>query len=82
MIKFSNDETELLTLKIQQYFINELDHELGQFPARFLLDFFSEQIGVYFYIRGLQDAQLVLESRLESVGEAILELEKTTEFTR
>ncbi|MFK7855379.1 MAG: DUF2164 domain-containing protein [Granulosicoccus sp.] len=82
MIKFSNDETEILTRKIQLYFNDELDQELGQFPARFLLDFFSEEIGVYFYNRGLQDAQLMLESRIESVGEAILDLEKATEFTR
>ena len=82
MIKFSKAETESLTRKVQLYFNDELDQEIGQFPARFLLDFFSEQIGVYYYNRGLQDAQDVLVSRMDSVGEAILELEKPTEFSR
>ena len=81
MIKFSKDETEILTRKIQQYFNDELDQEIGQFPARFFLDFVSEEIGAYFYNRGLQDAQIVLESRIESVGESILELQKSTEFS-
>ncbi len=73
MIEFSKEETERLTRKIQLYFNDELDQELGQFPARFLLDFFSEEIGPYYYNRGLIDAQQVLETRL---SEAIYELEK------
>jgi len=73
MIEFSKEETERLTLKIQRYFDEELDQEIGQFPARFLLDFFSEEIGPYYYNRGLMDAQQVLETRLT---EAIYELEK------
>ncbi len=73
MIEFSKEETERLTRKIQLYFNDELDQEIGQFPARFLLDFFSEEIGPYYYNRGLMDAQQVLETRL---SEAIYELEK------
>lgn len=73
MIEFSKEETERLTRKIQLYFNDELDQELGQFPARFLLDFFSEELGPYYYNRGLMDAQQVIETRLT---EAVYELEK------
>ncbi|ASJ71212.1 DUF2164 domain-containing protein [Granulosicoccus antarcticus] len=73
MIKFSKEEIERLTRKIQLYFNDELDQEIGQFPAQFLLEFFSEEIGPYYYNRGLMDAQEVLESRL---NEALYELEK------
>ncbi|MFT5895100.1 MAG: hypothetical protein ACI8VW_001973 [bacterium] len=55
---------------------------IGQFPTRFLLDYFSEKVEVYFYNRGLLDAQAVLDVRMESLGEAIFELEKTTAFLR
>lgn len=82
MIKFSKDETEVLTRKIQLYFNDELDQEIGQFPAQFLLEFFTEEIGPYYYNRGLLDAQTVLEARVEGVTEAIYELEKPTEFSR
>ncbi len=82
MIKFSKDETEILTRKIQLYFNEELDQDIGQFPAQFLLEFFTEEVGPYFYNRGLTDAQAVLEARMESISEALYELEKPTEFTR
>jgi len=76
MIKFSKDETEILTRKIQLYFNEELDQDIGQFPAQFLLEFFTEEVGPYFYNRGLTDAQAVLEARMESITEALYELEK------
>lgn len=82
MIKFSKDETEILTHKIQLYFNDELDQDIGQFPAQFLLEFFTEEVGPYFYNRGLSDAQAVLEARVESITETLYELEKPTEFTR
>lgn len=78
VIKFDRQEKQDLVEKIQVYFEQKLDREIGQFDAEFLLDFFSEEVGVYFYNRGLYDAQAVLESRLEMLSEAILELEKET----
>ena len=78
-VKFSKDEKELIVRKIQIYFRKELDQEMGQFDADFLLDFFSEEIGAYYYNRGLYDAQSILESKLGNIAEAIYELEKPTE---
>jgi uncharacterized protein (DUF2164 family) len=59
-IKFSTQEKQRLTEKLQHYFAKELDQELEQFDGEFLLDFISEHIGAYFYNKGLQDAQTVL----------------------
>lgn len=81
-ITFSKQEKDLITNKVKLYFKEELDQEIGQFDAQFLLDFFAEEIGVYFYNRGLYDAQAILERRLEDFGEAIYELEKPTDFRR
>jgi len=82
VIKFTKDEKELITNKIQLYFREELEQQIGQFDAEFLLDFFSEEVGAYFYNRGLYDAQSILESRLENIAEAIYELEKPTDIVR
>jgi uncharacterized protein (DUF2164 family) len=60
----------------------ELDQEVGQFDAGFLLDFFAEEIGAYFYNRGLYDAQGILASRMENIAEAIFEIEKPTQFLK
>jgi uncharacterized protein (DUF2164 family) len=81
-IKFSKDEATTLTKKIQLYLSEELDKEIGQFDAQFLLDFISEEIGPYYYNRGLYDAQTILESKMENITEAILEIEKITEFRK
>jgi uncharacterized protein (DUF2164 family) len=81
-VEFSKEEKEVIIRKIQLYFKKELDQEIGQFDAEFLLDFFSEEVGAYYYNRGLYDAQTILESRLESISDAIYEIEKPTEFMR
>lgn len=81
-IEFTKDEKEIIVRKIQLYFSEELDQEFGGFDAQFLLEFFAEEIGAYFYNRGLYDAQALLEKRLDSISDAIYDLEKPTEFRR
>ena len=77
-IEFTSQEKEQLVDKIQHYFLKELDQELGQFDADFLLDFFSEQMGVFFYNRGLYDAQRMLKKKAEEISDAIYQLEQVT----
>ena len=83
-ITFTTEERSIICRKIQLYFQEELEQEqeLGQFDAGFLLDFFAEEIGPYFYNRGLYDAQAILETRMENIAEAIYEIEKPTRFSR
>ena len=81
-IEFTREEREVICRKIQLYFQEELEQEIGQFDAGFLLDFFADEIGAWFYNRGLYDAQAILETRLESVAEAIYEIEKPTQYSR
>jgi uncharacterized protein (DUF2164 family) len=80
-IEFSQDEKEVLVQKLKHYFTEELDQEIGQFDAEFLLDFFSKEIGVYHYNHGLREAQAIFKSRVESITDAIYELEIPTEFS-
>jgi uncharacterized protein (DUF2164 family) len=81
-IEFSSAEKAVIIPKVQLYFQEELDTRLGSFDAEFLLDFFAEQVGVYFYNRGLYDAQAILTARLDDIGEAILALEQPTDFVK
>jgi uncharacterized protein (DUF2164 family) len=81
-ITFTREEREVICRKIQLYFQEELAQELGQFDAGFMLDFFAEEIGPYFFNRGLYDAQAILENRMENIAEAIYEIEKPTQFLR
>lgn len=81
-IEFTAPEQQAIVKRIQQYFADELDQEIGQFAAEFLLAFFAEEIGPAFYNRGLLDAQAVLTAKLENIAEAVDELEKPTQFLR
>ena len=80
-IKFKQEEKELMVQKLKQYFENELNQDIGQFDAEFLLDFFSNEIGSYYYNRGLNDAQAIFKQRVESTIDAIYDLEIPTEFS-
>lgn len=81
-INFSKEEKDSIVNKIQLYFNDELDQKIGQFDAEFLLDFFTDEVGAYYYNRGLADAQTVLEEKLETMTDALYELEKPVEFSR
>ena len=81
-ITFSKDEKALIVRKIQLYFSEELKQQIGQFDAEFLLDFVGQEIGSYFYNRGLYDAQAALNAKLDDVQDAIFQLEQPTDFKK
>lgn len=81
-IEFSKEEKAELIVKLQRYFNDELDFEMGQFEADFLLDFITRELGANFYNQGLADAQAVLEKRMETVIDGIYELEQPTGSSR
>ena len=62
--------------KIQKYFTAELQHEIGGFEAEFLLDFFSAQVGNYFYNQGLADALKAFEGKIEEFADIVYQLER------
>ena len=81
-IEFTTKEKDILVQKIKHYFIAEMDQDVSQFDAEFLLDFFTKEVGPYFYNCGLHDAQALLESKLEAITDGFYEIEKPTEFSK
>jgi len=79
-IRFSEQQKNEIVEAIQIYFEKELDQDIGQFDAEFLLDFFSEKVGPYYYNQGLNDARAILDDKLDTITESFYELEKITEF--
>jgi uncharacterized protein (DUF2164 family) len=75
-IKFSSEQKTLLIQKLQQYFSNELEQELAQFDADFLLDFFTKEMGNHFYNQGIYDAQRLLSEKLDYITDEMYQLEK------
>ena len=79
-ISFGKEQKAFIVSKIQRYFDREMHQEIGEFEAEFLLDFFSEQMGSYYYNEGLRDAQAALSAQVDNITESMDALEKPTEF--
>ena len=62
--------------KLQKYFAEELQQEIGSFDAEFLLDFFTREVGASYYNQGLADALKSFELKMQDVSDAVFELEK------
>lgn len=75
-IKLSKTDKQEILNKLQKYMLDELDVELGQFDAEFLLDFFTDKIGNYFYNQGVYDSQRLLSDKLELISDAFYDLEQ------
>ena len=75
-IKLDDRQKEEIVDEIKKYFDLELNQDIGQFDAEFLLDFFSRQVGPHFYNQGLADAGTLFETKLEDIQQNLYELEK------
>jgi len=75
-IKLDDSIKEELVENIKKYFDKELQQKLGSFDAQFLLEFFSAQMGCYYYNQGLADGLKIFENKMEDVVEGLFELEK------
>lgn len=81
-LEFTSQEKSQIVHKLKLYFQEELDQEIGRFDAEFLIDFFAEEVGAYFYNRGLYDAQALLSRKVDELSDSIYELERATEFKK
>ncbi len=75
-VELSREQTELLVSKIKDYFEQELDQDIGGFEAEFLIQFLAREVGPYFYNKGLTDAQVLLNEKIEDLGYMLEEMHK------
>ncbi len=77
-IELDPDTKQEIVGRIQQYMLDELQLEIGGFDAQFLLDYFAEQVGCYYYNQGLADALKAFENKVEEFSDVIFQLEQET----
>ena len=75
-IEFSKDEKDMMIQKVKMYFQEELNQDIGNFDAGFLIDFFAEELGGFFYNRGLYDAETMISEKVSEISDLLLQLEK------
>ena len=75
-IKFEKEQREAVVGRIRRYFSKELEQPIGVIPAEQVLNFFSEEIGPFYYNQGLADAQAVVARSIDNVNDEIYALEQ------
>ncbi|MBO0344938.1 DUF2164 domain-containing protein [Roseibium sp. CAU 1637] len=72
----TRETRDALVRTIQAYCQDELDMEMGNMDAGFLLDHLSETMGAAYYNKGLQDAGLLFAKKAEDIADELYGLEK------
>jgi uncharacterized protein (DUF2164 family) len=75
MIEFNSQQKSIIVDKIKAYFDKELHQDIGQFEAEFLLDFFAKEVGAYFYNKGIEDSNAVINSKFDEIQQALFDIE-------
>ncbi len=81
-IEFTKPEKDLMIQKVKLYFREELNQDIGTFDAEFLIDFFAEEMGGFFYNRGLYDAETLISEKVSEISDLLLQLEKPVTVRR
>ncbi|MGX5668426.1 DUF2164 domain-containing protein [Rhizobium daejeonense] len=73
---FSPEQLAALVAAVQKHVDTEYDVKLGRFEAESLIEFMAGTLGALHYNRGLHDAQALFARQVESLGDAIYQLER------
>ena len=66
-IELGKEETKESIASIQHYFREELDQEISEMRAKFLLEYFLREIAPLAYNKGVNDAADFFRARLEDL---------------
>ncbi|MBP6115313.1 MAG: DUF2164 domain-containing protein [Neisseriaceae bacterium] len=66
-INLEKHQRDLLAASLIKYFDHNLDHDLGNLDAGFLLDFILEEVGPSIYNQAVRDVQNNLLQRVQEV---------------
>lgn len=73
-LDFSREQKERMAGKVKRYLNEELQQDIGSFDAEFLVDFLAEELGPYFYNRGLSDAMSLFTEKMGELDYQVQEL--------
>jgi uncharacterized protein (DUF2164 family) len=75
-IKLPKENKDKIIDDLKEYFKTERSEEMGDLAAGNLLEFFSKEIGPYFYNKGVKDSREMLEQKMVSLEEDLRSLER------
>ena len=76
LLQLDKEQEEVLLDELRAYMSDELDMDIGNLPAKFLLDFVVELIGPKIYDQAISDAEPWLYHRFTGILEDLSVLKK------
>lgn len=67
-ITLSKEEIAQIIPSLQKYFREELEQEISEMRAKFLLDYFLKEIAPLAYNKGVSDAEAYVRARVEDLA--------------
>jgi len=78
MIKISRKNKDKIAQDIQKWVRKNLDQGIGNLDTEFLLDYFTENLGGFYYNQALSDVHSLIAEKTESLADSIYDLMKET----
>ena len=66
-IQLSKPEIEAIVPSLRKYFKEELELELSEMRAKFVLDYFLKEIAPFAYNQGVKDAETFFRAKIEDL---------------
>ena len=76
-IKLSDEAREQLAGEVARLFASDFDHELSEFQAQRLIDFFVRHLGAPVYNQAIKDARGFLQTKLDDLDGEFYEPEES-----
>ena len=67
-IKLPPEDLDAAVHPIQKYLAEELDQDVSAMKAKFLLDFFLQEIGPFAYNQGVSDSERFFREKIEDLS--------------
>lgn len=78
-IQFSKEQKDEILSRIQEFFSNEREENIGELAAENVLYFITNEIGSFYYNQALKDAQKAIDQRTMAMEEDLLSLKRPTD---
>lgn len=66
-LEISKEKKDEMNSLIQNYFSNEREMDIGELAASLILDFFIEELAPDFYNKGVYDAYVFMNEKVEDL---------------
>ena len=76
LLQLDKEQEEIMLDELRAYMSDELDMDIGNLPAKFLLDFIVELIGPKIYDQAISDTEPWLYDRFTGILEDLSVLKK------